>query len=506
MNGKNCIRAFLMIMVFLVVPRCVDGRSNVERADSLKFFEWAFVNENIIEMKRESRLFPWNSSETEDAGQGRLEGSLKLVPVKQSELFLKGGIRYDEEYEEGRRSRLMLKQGHASFDRGFMDMRLKLSARERIFRTGNRLLQLVSNDSELLGEGGESLSMKFSPVDNLDIAYTESILRSRESVEEDGGLPLFRKGGDRFRSLEIRTSFRHAHAGLILSETRSLQSGDHSLIGTDLGFYAGGKMLLLEFAGSNPGRFDELKDQKLFGIELSRTRPGRLSEAFSDDLALSAEILGIEYNLKGIGKMGFIPSYTYRGGNLIDPEGELAAGFVQSMMTGWWKHPSLAMMVAFDAGERFCNNLEKKMAFFAGRVGTRFRMGFESRGSVILKEGEDPSLALSFLDENEKTRMTVTARIDGAGSDNVFSFLAEGGLRLNRKWTVRTDLLFQDSKYSVYDIELEFHPDRRFLFSASFGSFRPFDENVRLLHDFYPEVVSEERRITFFTRIWLGDY
>ncbi|MCK4237340.1 MAG: hypothetical protein KAX38_09500, partial [Candidatus Krumholzibacteria bacterium] len=132
--------------------------------------------------------------------------------------------------------------------------------------------------------------------------------------------------------------------------------------------------------------------------------------------------------------------------------------------------------------------------------------GFETRKGLLLREGERPSLVLSFLDESRITRMRATARLDGLGGRNDFSFLAEGGMNFGESWTVQSVLYFFGSAERLYNLGFEFRPGRRFLFMLAFGSFIPFQEDIMLnySHDLHPP--EKERRVSIFTRIWFGNF
>ncbi len=492
-------------MILVASFPCSGTAETVAEADSAISWEWSLVYINRIELLRRSEPFPWNDPRQDTHLNDRVSILMHTSPLKKMNIFLKGatGLR---KVEAGLYSnRFFLEQGDIRYSLPDRDFSVRLFLRERIFRTGNRLLPLVSNDTPMLYRRGEGLALDACVRRVLWLSYRHAAFYEEDRIEKNGGLPSFSAAGEYMNLFECEVRGEFWHLGLIVSETRSAIHPDAVMAGTGLGIGIGGTDLLVEFAKSAPGRWNEIGIGRFIDFDMGNGKWGSISRVFPDDIVFSAEISGLEYDLSGRGKMGVIPSYRYYGKDFIWRPGEFAGGLVKSSIMTWWRHSTLAIMTALEASDMYDSYTSERTTSLEGMLRARLKGGFESTGRVILRDGKGSVLVLSFIDDNSLTRMRVSARLDGVGRENDFSFLTEGSMNLNNSWALRSVLFLQGSLESLYSMELEFRPSKRFLFKAAFGSFVPGGEANMLIHDHYPSLLDKERRISVYTRIWLGE-
>ncbi len=474
--------------------------------DSTNAFAWSSVYSNSIKLERISLPFPWNDPEVTAYTRDRLSAEILYRPFPVSRVFLKGATGRRKVEEGIYRNRLQLEQGDLVFGVPRFTGGIIIFMRERRLETGNRLLKIVSNDSPL-DSGGEGIAANLGGDGFLSAGYTGVVFRDRLGDERYGGLPAFEGGGGSFNLL--RCELRRAmgwHLGMAVSETRSQVYGDASMICVDMGAAFGGMTFLAELAGSRSGRLREIADRRLFDIYPRKIKPASISSAFGDDAAFSAELLGLEVKSDKAGSFGLVPGYDFQGEGFSDPQGELSGKLIESRLTAWWRHPSLAAMLTLDASERCGKDSPAGTGLLKALMRMRFKGGVEMEEGLLLGEGSQPSILVSLLDENSRTLLSATARLDGTGKTNELYFLADGAMILGKGWAAKTALFLQGSGLSLYNAELEFRPGPRFLFRGSFGSFAPCDESIILEQELHPRSLNKERFISIYTRISLGDF
>lgn len=487
-----------------------------------KSIKWSLSYTNRIELERSSEPFPWNDRESESHVNDRLVLMAELAPSSSFGVFLKGATGRRGAGRNIYRSRFSLEQGHAGFSLLRGTLRGRLFLRERVYRTDHRLLRLVSNDSPFIRDRGEGLKIEIGRGSRFSMSYTESILRDG-SFDGTGGLPEFSGGGDVFRLLRGNVeAVRGFRIGTVVSETRSIQSGDAVMVGMDIGLSLRGVDLVAELARTCKGRWKDLNRSSLFDVRPGNLRLGESGSVFSENVAFSTEIHGMELKTGNLGTFAVVPGYRFHGNEFEDPHGEVGTGLVESYITSWWRHPRYDAILALNAAECYRNVTGEDFGLLDGSLRLRYRGGFEVSERILLREGEKPSFVLSILDENSVTRTSATARIDDAGGENHLSFLVEGGMNIGRAWTLRSLLYLYRETRSFYNMELEFRPGSRFLLKAALGSLSPFDEgmgrsdrfmaaygnityrNELMNQGMYLDPPSGERWISVYTRIWFG--
>ncbi len=497
----------ILIPVLLITPihASVLLAQPSEAGGGISLNGWAAVFKSRIELSRSSRPFPWNDEEINSHIYDRLAFMGGIAPYSGLEIFLKGatGRRGSEDgvYE----NRLILEQGHIYY--GFFDesVRCRLFLRERAFYTDHKLLQMVSDDSPFIQNRGEGLRLELSAGGVFKLLYIESILRDEDDVFDHGGIPVFRGGGDIYRLLRGTAGHEGYKLGLMLSETRSTALGDAVMLGVDLGAEWRGIGLSVEFAKTSEGPWENLREESLLGIDPRKFKLGEFSRMLSGNNAFAVEVSGLDAELSGVGELGLFPGHRYSGGDFIDPQGEVGAGYTESYIEGWWKHGNYEASMEFRLFDRYEVGLGTDKIGFYGSTLLGLIGGVSLRKGVFLREGDDPSLFLSLKDESHITRMIATARLDGAGDKNQLSFLAEGDMRLGDYWTLRTVLYLYRTSESYYSVGLEFRPGRRYLVRADLGSFSPFDEAIAICRMKEYDPPPGDRLFSIYSRIWFGD-
>jgi hypothetical protein len=277
------------------------------------------------------------------------------------------------------------------------------------------------------------------------------------------------------------------------------------MLGLDLGISYRGMRLVAELASTHPGGWDDLGTRPIFGVDPGRFEWGSFSSIFSEYTAFSAELLGFSVRSQPIGRLGLTPGYRYSGAEFIDPQGEINGAFVESYLTLWWKHHTYDVSLSCDAARTYTAVSGSSRNSLYETMRMRFNGGFELRESLFLNEKMRPSLALSFLDENSRSRLVTTVRLDDLGDENDLSFIAEGGVNIGRKWIMKSVLYLHRSAESLYHFGLEFRPDGRFLLGTAFGTFLPGEEDIMLNRSLDFPVPERNKTVLLFARIWLGD-
>ena len=472
--------------------------------DSTACVRWSVLYENRIELSRLSEPFPWNDPEDGAGMHDRVAVLAEWTPAPHLRLFAKGATGLRKIEGDIYRNRFFLEQGHIQVDVGESILGARLFLRERIFRTDHKLIPVVSNDSPNIDGRGEGAYLRIGLGGHVKLVYTESLLREESRLDRYGGMPPFEGGGDVFRFLRLKLGSGPVRTGLFLSEVRSTRVDDVVLLGADIEVGYGGVTFVGELVRSQRGRWKDLEDTSLFGVDLGKWKPNRSSAALSDETIFAAEVLGLETGNASIGRFGLVPGYRYYGRLYSGHVGEITAGLVETYLTSWWRHPAYDLLCTLEGGQLYDGSAGDEYGFLHGTVRMRLKGGFDVESGLIAGEGDSPSTVLTLLDENKLTRLSTTARLDGAGEENDLSFIADGSMNLSRSITLRSTLYLCRSAESYYWIGVELRPAPRFLCALSFGSFHPYYEGIMLKRAHAPEAPPKERRISVFTRIWFG--
>ncbi len=476
-----------------------------ECPDSALVFKWSALYLSRIDIHEWSSNFPWNDRDNQSRFNDRLAVLGEIIHPRGIAVFAKGatGFRLGGEYQE---QQFVLDQGHVGFDLPGGAVSGRLFTRERVYRTDQRLLKLLSDEAEGVVDRGEGIALEANAGAHFSLNYIESILR--DDVAIHGGLPSFHGGEDRLRMLRLEGFQRKRwHAGFTISEMRARWYGDRITVGTDLGLRMRGIDFLAELARTRSGGWKELRGNTLFDLNWSAARLDDFGALFSDNDAFAAEIEGLRIGMGGYGAAGLVPGYRYTGHAFTNLEGELTRGLRESYLLAWWKPAEYDALITVDAadGEWWGQDFSRLVA--SARM--RYRGGFELRESVLCAAGERSAAEISFIDDNAFSRIVMTARIDDLGGGNLLSYLARGTLNFGSRVSAKSSLYLYRSRLSRYNVEIEFRPRERFLFQASLGTFVPRDESIRFNRsfdayplEFYPPL--NDRSIMFFARIWFG--
>lgn len=484
-------------------------------ADSIRV---SAVYMSHIDLRRNSVHFPWNDPLEQSHYRDRASVSVLALPHEDIDFFIKGASGYrGTEYREGGTvsyvNRFILEQGHLNLRSELLRSSVKLFSRERVFRTGNRLILPVSSDGWFISRGGEGIAAAVKPGAGLEIYWTGAIIRDYGDVIDSSGLPDLSGTGDHIHLIESRMERGRWHGGVTALSRRSIRYGDAVAAGFDLGVSLGGADILVEYARSSSGGWSDFSDERLFGIDLDGDGAGGISGIFSGNSIFSTEILGLERHFPRAGRFGVIPSYSFLGRDFVTGSGEIRRGLIESRLTSWWKHPSLSLSCDVDLIDGYSSDVGESFTVMSGIFRTGFRGGLRLEKGIILRKDDPSSLLFSLTDDNEWGRIGITARIDEPGGDYCLSYIIRGSINLSSSWSVRNVLYLEETMNSFYRLQLDFRPHRRFLLSAAVGSFRPRFEEIRLFpgdlydlsSDFVRKGLIEDRYISFFTRIWFGE-
>jgi hypothetical protein len=493
--------AFASVLAGALLASAAPGAARADgRDDSLLAGTWSAVYLGRVDVERAASNFPWNDEEQRAALNNRLAVLGRVEFRQRFSLFAKGasGFRTDGDYQN---NRFVLEQGHAGFDLLKGAVRGRLFARERVYRTDQRLLKTLSDESPMFSSRGEGLALEVAAGSLVSLGLVESILK--DEIDAHGGLPSFHGGGDIFRALRLQGVQRNRwHAGLTLSQVRSTRGGDHVTIGADLGFRVRGVDLLADLARLQEGTWEDLRESSLFGLRPSARDTGRSHSLFSENNAFAAEIEGLNFDMKRFGAAGIVPGYRFGGNGFEDRSGEIVAGIEEGCVLAWWKPAESDALVSIDAAAG--NDAGRDFKRLAAQARLRYRGGFEMRESVLCRTGERISAAVSLIDDNAFSRLALTSRIDDCGAKNELSYLAEGAINLGSRIAVKSVLYLYRSRAGCYHVELEFRPRERYLLQVTFGSFRPAYEGLALGNAMELDAPQTDRFIQLFTRVWFG--
>jgi hypothetical protein len=470
--------------------------------DSSLVYRWSAVYRSRIDIDRAPLVFPWNDEEAFSHFNDRLAILGELSFEGGVSVFGKGatGFRLGGDYQE---EQFILDQGHVAFNLLGGSFKGRLFSRERVFRTDQRLLAILSDESGFVAGRGEGLALEMNAGGRLALSYIESIMK--DDFPDHGGLPTFRGHGDVVRMFRLE-GFRRPrwHAGLTLLEERSEKYGDRVTVGTDFGLRVRGVDVLAELARTQSGGWEDLREHALFDLKPREARLDRLGAVFSDNDAFAAEIDGLKLGMGNLGDAGLVPGYRFAGKEFTNPEGEIAEGLSESRVLAWWKPTPYDALITIGASDGVCRG--RGFSRLIGNARMRLKRGFEIGESILCASGERMSTAVSLIDDNALSRIVMTARIDDLGAGNVLSYLAHGTLNLGSRVSAKSALYLYQSRASLYNVELEFRPREKFLFRAALGSFTPQYEGLMLDHAFEHEIYppSKDRFILFFARIWFG--
>jgi len=506
-------RILVLLLFAAAIPEAVSaapdsvGTAATRNArDSSFVFRYGVLYESRIDLERSSGSFPWNDPESESHLSDRLSLMTSIALPMGSEFFIKGATGARAVDRPFYRERFMLDQGHISFEQAAIGLEGRLFLRERIYRSGFRLLPLVTADRPFTSARGEGLLLEVERWGILGVRYIESALRDDPRIDDYGGLPLFSGGADLLRHLEAGISgYRGLRLEFAASQIRSIDYGDVVMFASGFGLELLGLRLDIELARSIEGNWEDARHSRLFEFDVDRLESGNASAMFGEHVAFSGELDGLVYRSRSLGTLRILPGYRYCGKGFTNPAGETANALVESYLTTWWTHPELDLLVSIGAMDRYemLNGSERRL--LEGYARMRLRGGFAARGGILYEIDRDPSLLLSLADENSRYRLATSARIDDAGGENYFSFLVEGALNLTGSVSVRSTLLLVRSTESFYNLGFEFRPSQKFLLNLGFGSFRPFDEEVSFQYDELIESPMKDRMVTVSTRVWFGE-
>jgi len=484
----------------------VGAAANRAARDSSYVFRYGLLYESRIDLDRSSSPFPWNDPEPESHLSDRLSLMTSIALPRSFEIFIKGATGDRAVDRPFYRERFMLDQGHISFGRAVIGLEGRLFLRERIYRSGFLLLPFVTADRPFTSVRGGGLLLEVERWNILGVRYIESALRDDPRIDDYGGLPLFSGGADMLRHIEVGISrYRGLRLELAASQVRSIEYGDVVTLASGFGVELLGMRLDIELARSIEGNWEDVRRSKLFELDIDLFDMGNASDLFGEHVAFAGELDGLVYHSRSLGTLQFLPGYRYCGKGFINPAGETAGALVESYITCWWTHPELDLLVTVGARDRYEMLQGSERRLLEGSARMRLKGGFAARGGILYEIDRDPSLLLSLADENSSYRLATSARIDDAGGENDFSFLAEGALNLTGSVSVRSTLLLVRSTESFYNLGVEFRPARNFLLNLGFGSFRPFDEEVSFQYDELIESPMKDRMVTISTRLWFGE-
>jgi len=502
-GGMRGSRASVMALVLLISALQASARS-AESADTALVYRWSAAYRSRIDIKRMPLSFPWNDKEAFSHRNDRLAVLGELVWRNNLSFFAKGatGFRLGGDYQD---ERFILDQGHVGFELLGEAVTGRIFSRERVYRTDQRLLTLLSDESAIVGLG-EGVALEVNAGAHVSLSYIESVLRPDFAIR--GGLPSFQSAEEYLRAVRMEAFQRGiVHAGFTLSELHLKGLDDWITTGADLGFAVRGIDVLAELARTQRGGWNELRANSLFDLNWRRARFDRFSGLFSDENAFATEIEGLRVGMHRFGVLNIVPGYRYCGSAFSNPAGETERHLREGYVHAWWKSAGYDALVSVDAssGMRYGRDFSRLIASARGR----YRGGFELRQNIMCTTGARSSAAVSLIDDNALTRLVVTARVDDLGAGNVFSYLARGTVNLGSRVAARSALFLYRSRTSLYDVEIEFRPRGSYLFQAAFGSFTPRFEGLTLDREFDLYTLelappSKDRFILFFTRIWFG--
>jgi hypothetical protein len=483
------------------VATAEDGASG----DSTLVFRYGVLYESRIDLERSSGLFPWNDPATDSHMSDRLSLMAVVALPRNAEIFIKGATGARAPDRLFYRERFALDQGHISYRAESMGLEGRLFLRERIYRSGFLLLPLVTAERPFTSVRGEGFMLEVERWGIFGLRYIESALRDDPRIDDYGGLPLFTGGSDIFRHLEagIR-GYRGLRFELAASQIRSFDYGDVVTLASGFGVGLLGLRLDIEMARSIEGNWEDAANSRLFELDFDRIDTGDASALFGEHVAFSGELGGLVYRSRSLGTLHALPGYRYCGRNFINPAGETAYPIVESYITTWWTHPELELFVTLGARDRYETLEGCEHRLLEGSARMRLRGGFAARGGILYEADHRPSLIMSLEDENSDYRLALSVRLDDAGREDDFSFLAEGALNMTGSVSVRSTLLLVRSRESFYHLGIEFRPTRKFLLDLGFGSFRPFDEDISFHHDGLIVPPTKNRMVILSTRVWLG--
>ncbi|MBN2185357.1 MAG: hypothetical protein JW746_08520 [Candidatus Krumholzibacteriota bacterium] len=495
----------VLIFVMIITAAAENLAAKGADPDSTVNFRCSAVYTNRVMLLKNSSPFPWNDPETESHLNDRISLLFQVIPWKDTMLLLKGASGERSLDDEGYRNRMILEQGDIRYALRDGRMNFRLFMRERVFRTRNRTLNLMSDDLPEISGNGQGVKLEARAVKGVNISVTSADFFERSQLEKSGGLPIFNGAPEEVDLVEIETSRDFWHIGLMLAESRSASAGNISLAGGTMGTGIGNTRLSVEFAKSVSGRLKELGDSRFLDIAGSDIRFGRVSRGLPDDMEIGTEVTGFECRVDGIGRFGVVPSYRYCGKRFLWNKGESSPGIIESSILSWWKHQDLSVSAQLEFCDSYSSLLYESYRAISGTLRMEFKEGFESIEKIIISEDKRSTLILSLLDDRYGSRVRLLTRLDDAGGTNHLSFLAEGSIDLDRSWSLRSSLFHQRSGENLYGMELEFRPKDRFLFRAGFGSYNPSNEASSIFHDQVPRFFEKERMISFYTRIWFGE-
>ena len=479
------------------------GESTESAPDSSIVYRWGAVYSGLVDLKEDDLWFPWN----DPAGYSFLTDRVSLMFDAQFaenfHFFIKGTTGYPGRERDIYKSRFVIDQAHIS---AAWRNRVtgKLFLRERVFRNRNRLMFLVSNDSELISRRGEGVDVAALTAGPVLLTYTGAVFRSPWRQRENGGLPPADLEGDYLNLFEGGIDRASWHAGMTIADVRATwrQMGNSVLYGIDGGFDLAGGSVNIEFTRSAPG-WDDFEDG-LPGLDFDGMKWGSLSAGLPSDGVLAAEWTGFMWDAEGMGRFGMTPGYRYSGETFIGVIGEVPSGYIESYIETWWKHAKLASLVSIKAADRYDYYTGKGGGVLETSLWMRLRGGLETTARTFFAEGYRPVLIISAKDDNRLTRLITTARLDDTGGESEFSFLTEAGVNIGRRWTLGGSIYLERSLEGFYSADIEMRGGKRFVIRASAGTYIPVSTYAGLNYDPAPPVTVRDKTISLYARIWLG--
>jgi hypothetical protein len=231
---------------------------------------------------------------------------------------------------------------------------------------------------------------------------------------------------------------------------------------------------------------------------------GNFSAGLPPDGTLAAEWTGLELKAEGKGRFGLVPGYRFTGDSFRNPMGEIGAGYVESYIETWWKHPKLAALFTLKAADRYSYAASEGGGVLETSLWLRLRGGTETTARAFFSGRNRPVLIATIVDDNSLMRIQTTARLDDTGGGSEFSFITDGSVNLGRRWRLGGSMYLERSSTGFYSADLEVRGGRRYIFRASVGSYMPGTAWARLNYDPQPALTRIDYAISFYARIWLG--
>ena len=474
-------------------------------SDSKSYYKWSALYRNDVEIYRNAQPFSWNAMLDESHLSDEIVLMAKGRNIKTFNIFLKCSTGGKNTESIDYKNLFYLKQGHIGVDLFNKKLYLKTYLRERVYQSRMILLPVVSSDSPYLMGNTMGVIAGIVAGKWADIRYTEARISEIKSEYYNGGLPDFNNTGASFRFFNATLKWREkSHFSLFISETQSIQIGEAVTFGFSSGLNFFGIRMLTEYTERIGGSFLDLNKESLSGFDLKKFGEEGISQLFPDNSAFSVEVQGARLKNPSLGSILFLPGYRCYGVDYSNPEGEIRSSLIESYILSQWRHPKLDVTFKVKGGDIYSYDSSEGYKYVRNTLHMRFKTGFILDGGLLVREGRRSSYLVTIEDDNQFSRLLTTFRVDDCQGEKKISFLSDGWINITDSWLLRSSLYLYKSTESRYSISLEYRPSRRFVFRASFGSFNPSYCAIALNQGWEPDLAEKNRKIYFFTRIWLG--